>query len=328
MRRTLLVCALLGLAGCGGGSESVKTTTASSTPPEATPSAAQPPAAPTGSGAALDERYADRCAAPLAKPPRWRAREPGSVEVLRLRSPDSSQTVREVWIYRPGGIPDDGRLPVLYVLHGHPGNAAGLWTKADAARGFDDLFAAGARPFVVVTMDGEGTKHKDSEWADSVDGADRLESFILSTVIPAVEGDHRRDACHRALAGFSMGGYGAINLAARHPDVFGQAVSVAGYFHVDDPDRVFGDDAAARSSNSPDQQVSRMHGLRLFLLDAGQEDLPLIQGEIDRFSRLLIDAKITVVIDYAPGEHTTQYAFAQLPAVVTFLEAGWVPRPF
>jgi len=33
---------------------------------------------------------------------------------------------------------------------------------------------------------------------------------------PAVEGAHRRDACHRAIFGFSMGGYGAMNLAQRH----------------------------------------------------------------------------------------------------------------
>jgi S-formylglutathione hydrolase FrmB len=36
-----------------------------------------------------------------------------------------------------------------------------------------------------------------------------------------------------------MGGYGATNLALRHPDLFGQLVSVAGYHHVDDPDGVF-----------------------------------------------------------------------------------------
>jgi enterochelin esterase-like enzyme len=313
-------------AGCGGSSTVRTVTTPGLPPPEAF--ARLEPAAPTGSGAALERTYVQRCAASLERPPRWHARRPGSVTVARLRSPDSSQRMREVWIYRPGGLPDDARLPVVYVLHGYPGRASGLWTRADTARGFDELFASGARPFVVVTMDGEGATHRDSEWADSLDGADRVESFLLTRVIPAVEGTHRRDACHRAVVGFSMGGYGAVNLAQRHPDVFGQAVSVAGYFHVDDPSHVFAGDAAAERANSPDLQVARMRGLRLFLLDAGQENFALVQGEAARFARLLIGAKIPVVLEYAPGEHTTQYAFAQLPAVTTFLEAGWVPRPF
>lgn len=205
----------------------------------------------------------------LAEPPKLRARGPGSVTVEKLRSPDGSQAVREVWIYRPGGVRDDARLPVVYVLHGYPGQAAGLWTRGDTARRLDAIFASGMRPFVVVTMDGEGRKHKDSEWADSVDGADRLESFILDRVIPSVEGDRRRDACHRAVAGFSMGGYGAVNLAQRHPDVYGQAVSIAGYFRIDDTDGVFANDPAVERANAPDQQVARMHGLRLFLLEAG-----------------------------------------------------------
>jgi S-formylglutathione hydrolase FrmB len=320
-RRTLSagVGLLLAAAGCGGGGHS-------SEPASPPVPVTRAPATPSGSGAALTQSYAQRCARSLAQPLRAGGKGKGSLRQLRLRSPDSSHKLRSVWIYRPAGVADSARLPVVYVLHGDPGDPASLWTHAGAAKLLDAEFAAGAAPYVVVTVDGNGAKHGDSEWADSVDGADKVETFLLSVAIPAVEGSHRRDACHRAIAGFSMGGYGAMNLAQRHPDVFGQVASIAGYFHVDDPDHVFGSDKAVEAANSPDQQVQRATGLRIFLLEAGQEGLPLVKGEAERFAHLLIDAKIPVLLDFSPGTHNNQYAIAQQPEVSAFLQTGWRPQ--
>src|SRR5207244_11467016 len=94
-------------------------------------------------------------------------------------------------------------------------------------------FLAGAAPCLVAVPNGWSDIKNATEWADSVDGQVRVESFIVSTAIPAVEGANRRDAAHRAIAGFSMGGYGSANLAEHHPDLFGQLVSIAGYYRID-----------------------------------------------------------------------------------------------
>ena len=284
------------------------------------------PASPTGSGAALNQSYSRRCAASLAhySPPHVTGN--GTLRELRLRSPDSSHTMRSVYVYRPGGVPDSATLPILYLLHGYPGTPDQLWTQLNAKQLLDAEFAQGGTPYEVVTLDGRGTKHRDTEWADSADGADKVESFILDVAIPAVEGSHRRDACHRAIAGFSMGGYGAMNLAQRHPDVFGQVASVAGYFHLDDPDEVFGNNPALQKANSPDQQVGRVKGLRIFLLDAAQESLPLVKGETERLAKLLIAAGIPVQLDYAPGTHNGRYAISQEPEISAFLQTGWRPQ--
>jgi alpha/beta superfamily hydrolase len=60
--------------------------------------------------------------------------------------------------------------------------------------------------------------------AASVDGnGERL----AAAAIPAVEGTHMRDTAHRAIAGFSMGGYGAVKIAMRNQGAFGQVVSIA-----------------------------------------------------------------------------------------------------
>ena len=47
---------------------------------------------------------------------------------------------------------------------------------------------------------------------------------MTDAAILAVEGTHMRDAAHRAIAGFSMGGYGVMNIAMQNRGVFGQVV--------------------------------------------------------------------------------------------------------
>ncbi|MCU1352680.1 MAG: putative esterase, partial [Acidimicrobiales bacterium] len=89
-------------------------------------------------------------------------------------------------MYRPGGLADTSKMPVVYMLHGLPGDPAALWTQHGEAAALDTQFARGAFPYVVVTVDGRGTKHNDTEWGDSIDGTDRVESFILNVAMPAV----------------------------------------------------------------------------------------------------------------------------------------------
>jgi enterochelin esterase-like enzyme len=248
-------------------------------------------------------------------------RAQSTLSVLHLRSPDLSGPERKVWVYRPD-VPDAETLPVLYVLHGQPGKPEEIFTKKICAY-LDAQIESGAPPFVVAAPDGNGTEHPDTEWADSKDGKDRLESFLTEVVIPAVEGSHPRDQDHRAIAGFSMGGYGAANLALRHPDLFGQLVSIAGYYHVDDPDHVFGDDPALVNANSPDQNLENARNLHIMLLDFEGEDLPLVRGEVARFHGLLKSVGILSTLTYVPGNHDPSYALDQWPAEVAFLEAGW-----
>jgi enterochelin esterase-like enzyme len=317
-RFALIGCALaLTVSGCGSAHAK----------PQSSTTATAAPATPTGSGAALTETYSKRCAASLSHDRPLRATGSGTLREISLHSPDRSHTLRSIYVYRPGGVKDTATLPVLYLLHGLPGSSGDIWTQFDGKKMLDTEFTHGAAPYEVVTLDGHGAKHRDTEWADSADGSDEVESFVLDVAIPAVEGSHRRDACHRAIAGFSMGGYGAMNLAQRHPDVFGQVASIAGHFHLEDPDRVFGNNRAVQKANSPDQQVARMKGLRVFLLDAGQENLPLTKGETERLAKLLVSEKIPVRLDYAPGVHGGDYAIAQGPEISEFLQTGWRPQP-
>ena len=53
----------------------------------------------------------------------------------------------------------------------------------------------------------------------------KLETFTIEQLIPWVDGHYRAAARRRgrAVAGLSMGGFGAMSYAARHPDLFASA---------------------------------------------------------------------------------------------------------
>jgi S-formylglutathione hydrolase FrmB len=229
---------------------------------------------------------------------------------------------RRVWIHHPAG-PDRADLPVLYLLHGFPGDPQSL-VKEQAPPLDADMCRTGS-PFVLAVPDGRAGDW-DTEWGDDRAGRFALESFLTGPVIQRTEGSLRRRAGLRAIAGFSMGGYGAAVLALRHPDLYSQVASFGGYFHVDDPDVVFATDTAA---HAPDQLVSDdLAGrLRFFLVEGATEDTPLlvgsIHGEADRFAAILTQHSVTVSVVHPPGGHDPAGWYPALPDCVRFLSLGW-----
>ena len=262
---------------------------------------------------AADDMRAGRGAAPKASK---------AVEVLDVASPELGTPPRQVWVWRPR-VPERRSLPVLYFLHGVPGTAADPFRDGGLAAALDRYVRGGGMPFVVASPDGNSPARADTEWADSADGRSKLETFLVRDVIPAVEGRHLRDRAHRAIAGFSMGGYGAANLAVRHPELFAQAVPVAGYFHIDDPSGVFGDDHALRAANSPDAHVAAARQLHLLLLGDDHDDEPAVQGEALRFKGLLDAARVPAQLHIAPGSHDWTYVATQYPEMFSFLATYW-----
>lgn len=300
------------------GPEGARTTTAPVTPPPTTatvapPTTAAPPTTTTTGTVVSTVR-------PLTPGPSTVA-GPGTVQLLPLPSGDADGKTRELWVYRPA-VPDSAALPVVYFLHGYPGTDRDV-DNIGLAGLLDRQFAAGAAPFVVVVPNGQSDIKADTEWADSVDGEVRVESFITSTAIPAVEGANLRDAAHRAIAGFSMGGYGAANLAEHHPDLFGQLVSIAGYYRIDDLSGMGAGSPAWENAYSPDRHVAALGRTRTLLVVAGAENDPLIKGEGARFAALQRAAGQSPTLVVAPGNHTWAMVAGQVPTIVAFLDGGW-----
>jgi S-formylglutathione hydrolase FrmB len=244
----------------------------------------------------------------------------GTVSVLQIRGP-SDRRPHPVWVWRPPG-PDSATIPVLYFLHGYPGSASDPFT-AGLARTLNGLLRQGYPPFVFASVDGNGEHHADTEWANAADGSDQVMDRVVDAAIPAVEGTHMRDAAHRAIAGFSMGGYGAVNIAMQNPGVFGQVVSVAGYFVVNDLSGMFGDRPALVAKNAPSGHLREARGMRVLLDEDGSDPSLLIRGQAAWMGGLLRRYGVPVTVHVQPGTHDWAYATSALRHSFTFLADNW-----
>jgi len=116
------------------------------------------------------------------------------------------------------------RLPVLYLLPGGMSNPPDTQEHANALQQ-----AIAQRLIVVIPNLGfswyTNAKHRqNARWEDAI--AYDLVRDVESR-FPVLTG--RR---HRGLAGVSMGGYGAVKLALKHPELYGFAASMGGAFDV------------------------------------------------------------------------------------------------
>jgi S-formylglutathione hydrolase FrmB len=247
---------------------------------------------------------------------------PGRTSVLAVRSADATGGRRLVWVYRPG-VADTPALPVVYFLHGLPGSYRDL-PDLGVARMLDDAFRTRRwPPFVVAAPDGNSPMAADTEWADSADGRLHLRTFVTGALISAVEGQHRRARRDRAIIGFSMGGYGAVNDALHRPDLFGAFAAIAGYFRPDDESAVFDGNPTIVTDNSPDRNVKRAVGMRALLAVGADDSTPVVAGQAQQFAGLLRTAGVTPQLDVISGGHDGSYLRAELPRAFAFLAQPW-----
>ncbi len=134
---------------------------------------------------------------------------PAAVSTTTFRSAARRRQVAMSVVTPAGG----GRgLPVCLVLHGRGDDARG----AVGLLGLDGLLPAairaGTAPFVLVTVDGAATY-----WHRRSSGDDP-ETMILGEVLPRLAAAGLRTG-RFAVLGWSMGGYGALLLARRHPEL-------------------------------------------------------------------------------------------------------------
>lgn len=120
--------------------------------------------------------------------------------------------------------------PVLYLLHG-AGDTYRTWTENT------DLVAFSRSYRVIVVMpDGGCQPAAKKPWctgagwySDWVDGSRKWETLHIEHLIPWIDANYRTLGDeHRASAGLSMGGFGALKYAARHEGLFEAAASFSG----------------------------------------------------------------------------------------------------
>ncbi|WP_339848721.1 alpha/beta hydrolase family protein [uncultured Nisaea sp.] len=116
------------------------------------------------------------------------------------------------------------RLPVLYLLHGLGGHERDWQALGHIAQTATRLIRQNAIPPMAIVMpDGANSWYVNSEKHGLYEDA------LLEDLIPETERTHGfgGDRSRRAIAGLSMGGYGAFRLAFRYPDRFAMTAGLS-----------------------------------------------------------------------------------------------------
>ena len=220
------------------------------------------------------------------------------------------------------------RYPVVYLLHGLSGHYDN-WTdrtklaESDAGRGF-----------IIVTPEGENGWYTDS--ASTPD--DKYESYILRELIPEIDKRFRTipDRGNRAIAGLSMGGFGAVKFGLKYPEMFSLAGSFSGALGAASItekqfpgaigktiDAIFGVDGSdTRKSNDPFDLIRRatsdkIKAFPFLYLDCGTEDFLFKNNQ--EFIALLLEKDVPHEFRHLPGGHNWTYWNSQ---VEEFLEVA------
>ena len=121
-------------------------------------------------------------------------------------------------VYIPDGAPPPGGWPVLYLLHGLDGASTDWQTLGRIQLTMDRAIAEHQiQPFLVVMPPGNNSWYVDS--AD-VSGPGNYATATAHDLPAAIEDAFPvgEDRAHRAIAGLSMGGFGALRLGLQEPD--------------------------------------------------------------------------------------------------------------
>ncbi|MEV4611176.1 alpha/beta hydrolase-fold protein [Kitasatospora sp. NPDC049258] len=167
-------------------------------------------------------------------------REPGAsgeIQAVKIAGPRSGLST-DGYVYLPPQYfrPEYAgrRFPAVVVMTGFPGDARNLITRLNYPGAALRLNLAGRMPpTVLVLLRPSPAMPADTECEDAPGGA-RAETYLTRDVPAAVAAGYRVSPDPRswAVMGNSTGGYCALKLAMRHPEVFPSAVALSGYYRA------------------------------------------------------------------------------------------------
>src|SRR5438876_8825389 len=116
------------------------------------------------------------------------------------------------------------RYPVVYWLHGRNNTES---SDQYPAHYLADGIAGGKLPPMILVYASGGSQ---TNYCDSYDGKYLAETTVIKELIPYIDKTYRTIASRggRALQGMSMGGFGAMRLALKYPDLVSSVVAFAG----------------------------------------------------------------------------------------------------
>lgn len=219
------------------------------------------------------------------------------------------------------------RYPVVYLLHGLTGHYTDWLARTrlvDYTTSYD---------FIIVMPEGNNSWYTDSATVPT----EKYESYVVQELLPDVEKRFRASSERegRAIAGLSMGGYGALKFGVKYPEKFVFAASLSGALDAASWTKaqlggfefilqtllpVYGaENSETRAANDVNKlyrelPAERIATLPFVYLDCGLED-PLLatnRGFVD----ILLSRKIPHEYRQLPGGHAWPYWDAQVQEVL------------
>jgi S-formylglutathione hydrolase FrmB len=222
------------------------------------------------------------------------------------------------------------RFPVVYMLHGLGDNHqtlinSGIWNLIEGLQQDKKI-----GEFVIITPNAGRTFYLNSK-----DGVVRYEDFFVREFLPAMEKKYRIGGTRstRAISGISMGGYGALRTAFKHPQLF-TSVAVHSPALIEQMPRgaenapigmfmgkSFGTpfDPAYWKANTPFvfARNGSLKGLKIYI-DCGDRDDYGFERGAEALHKLLESRKIPHEFHIYPGSHDPEYFATHLPESFAF----------
>lgn len=233
----------------------------------------------------------------------------GTVDTIAVFS-NSMQKAVKCAVISPNNYTKSARkYPVLYLLHGYGGNFTRWLTVAPQLKEQAD-----ALQMLIVCPDaGYGSWYVDSPADSSV----KYETFTAGELVDYIDNHFRTlaDRGHRAITGLSMGGHGALFLAARHKDRFGAAGSMSGLVDLTffpkgmNFKHLFGDSTVNGTNLKKYSATTALESVKnrelAITIDCGTYDFLIIPNRA--LHQKLLQLKIEHDYTERPGMHNAQY---------------------
>ncbi len=258
----------------------------------------------------------------------------GRVDTIAVYSPSMKKTLKAAISFPSGYEKGESRYPVVYLLHGGSG-AFSDWHQKVTEKGIVNQLAEEHKVLIVTPGVGPASYYYDSPLLDTV----RYETYMIQELIPFIDKNYRTLAQKesRAITGLSMGGHGAITLAAKHPTLFIAAGSMSGVMNIDTDLWKVGEDFRSLRKKgqiemlgpinyqgplfNPYTAVGLVDQLKnqkvSLIIDCGVDDF-LIETNRQMHS-LLMEKKVAHEYIERPGAHTWNYWTEALPVQFFFL---------
>ena len=237
------------------------------------------------------------------------------------------------------------RYPVLYFLHGMNGNEGEFQRRGVAAAIVKLRDEGKIGEFIVVAPAGQN-----SFYLNAKNGV-RYEDAIIQDLIPFVEKTYRAlgTQAGRAIQGLSMGGFGALTLAFKHPEMFSSVTAHCSALIAELPNTSGGDrrsqfiaslvgnlfgnppDEAFFRANNPiflaESQAAaiKKSGMRIYF-DVGEQDRMGFQGVNKSFDELLTKTGLAHEYHMFQGGHGWEYMISVADHSYEFLWKSFKPE--